>query len=86
MAVDGTKPDFTDPEIVEKVKLNLASRNDLDKFTAMKPEEVGLLAQSMVDFVKGLSAQKGLVVNVKQEPGQQPVNAHEMQQKEASKL
>lgn len=86
MAVDGTKPDFTDPEIVEKVKLNLASRNDLDKFTAMKPEEVGLLAQSMVDFVKGLSSQKGLVVNVKQGQGQQPVNAHEMQQKEASKL
>ena len=50
----------------------------------MKPEEVGHLAQSMVDFVKGLSAQKGLVVNVKQELGQQPVNAHEMQQKEVS--
>jgi hypothetical protein len=84
MSIDGTKPDFTNPEIVEKVKRNLASRNDLDKFTAMKPEEVGHLAQSMVDFVKGLSAQKGLVVNVKQELGQQPVNAHEMQQKEVS--
>ena len=84
LAVDGTKPDFTNPEIVEQVKRNLASRNNLDKLTAMKPEEVGLLAQSMVDFVKGLSAQKGLVVNVKQEPGQQPVNAHEMQQKEVS--
>jgi hypothetical protein len=66
MSIDGTKPDFTNPEIVEKVKRNLASRNDLDKFTAMKPEEVGHLAQSMVDFVKGLSSQNGLVVDVKQ--------------------
>ena len=32
----------------------------------MKPEDVGLLAQSMVDFVKGLSLQNGLVVDVKQ--------------------
>jgi hypothetical protein len=84
LAVDGTKPDFTNPEIVEKVKLNLASRSNLDKLTAMKPEDVGLLARSMVDFVKGLSSQNGLVVNVKQGLGQQPVNAHEMQQKEVS--
>ena len=66
LAVDGTKPDFTNPEIVEQVKLNLASRNNLDKLTAMKPEDVGLLARSMVDFVKGLSSQNGLVVDVKQ--------------------
>ena len=66
LAVDGTKPDFTNPDIVEKVKLNLASRNNLDKLTAMKPEDVGLLARSMVDFVKGLSSQNGLVVDVKQ--------------------
>jgi hypothetical protein len=84
LAVDGTKPDFTNPEIVEQVKRNLASRNNLDKLTAMKPEDVGLLARSMVDFVKGLSSQNGLVVNVKQGLGQQPVNAHEMQQKEVS--
>ena len=66
MSIDGTKPDFTNPEIVEKVKLNLASRNNLDKLTAMKPEDVGLLARSMVDFVKGLSSQNGLVVDVRQ--------------------
>ena len=66
LAVDGTKPDFTNPEIVEQVKLNLASRNNLDRLTAMKPEDVGLLARSMVDFVKGLSSQNGLVVDVRQ--------------------
>jgi hypothetical protein len=70
LAVDGTKPDFTNPEIVEQVKLNLASRNNLDKLTAMKPEDVGLLARSMVDFVKGLSSQNGLVVDVKQDSPQ----------------
>ena len=70
LAVDGTKPDFTNPEIVEQVKLNLASRNNLDKLTAMKPEDVGLLARSMVDFVKGLSSQNGLVVDVKQDSRQ----------------
>ena len=78
MAADGSKPDFTNSKIVEKVKLELASRNDLNKITTMKREEVGLLAQSMVDFVKGLALQKAPGVNAKQVPDQQPVKEHEL--------
>ena len=83
MTLDGTKPDFTNPEVVEKVRADLASRNDLGKLADMKPEEVGIMAQSMVNFVKGLSSQTGLVVNVKQEQGKQLVNEHEEHQVKA---
>ena len=67
VSLDGVLPEFvTDTNAVNKIKQALTERNDLDKLTAMKPEDVGLLARSMVDFVKGLSSQNGLVVDVRQ--------------------
>ena len=83
MTLDGTKPDFTNPEVVEKVRADLASRNDLGKLADMKPEEVGIMAQSMVNFVKGLSSQTGLVVKAKQVQDNQLVNEHEEHQVKA---
>lgn len=88
MSLDGTVPDFVSkPELVEKVKINLISQYDIDKLATMERRDVGVLAESMVGFIKGLySPQKAPVVDAKQEQEKQPVNEHEMQQKEAVKL
>ena len=65
MSLDGTVPDFvSEPELVEKVKINLISKYDLDKLATMERRDVGVLAESMVGFVKGLySPQKAPVVD-----------------------
>ena len=65
MSLDGTVPDFVSkPELVEKVKINLISQYDLDKLATMERRDVGVLAESMVGFVKGLySPQKAPVVD-----------------------
>ena len=65
MSLDGTVPDFvSEPELVEKVKTNLISTYDLDKLATMERRDVGVLAESMVGFVKGLySPQKAPVVD-----------------------
>ena len=65
MSLDGTVPDFvSEPELVEKVKINLISQYDLDKLATMERRDVGVLAESMVGFVKGLySPQKAPVVD-----------------------
>ena len=68
MSLDGTVPDFvSEPELVEKVKINLFSNYDFDKLATMERRDVGVLAESMVGFVKGLySPQKAPVVDAKQ--------------------
>ena len=68
MSLDGTVPDFVSkPELVEKVKINLISTYDLDKLATMERRDVGVLAESMVGFIKGLySPQKAPVVDAKQ--------------------
>ena len=76
MSLDGTAPEFvTKPAVVAAVKEELIAKNNLDQFAAMDRFEVGTLAQSPLDFVKGLSAQN-----------EQPVNENEMKPKEAVKL
>jgi hypothetical protein len=51
----------------------------------MERRDVGVLAESMVGFIKGLySPQKAPVVDAKQEQEKQLVNEQEMQQKEVS--
>jgi hypothetical protein len=65
MSLDGTVPDFVSkPELVEKVKINLISQYDIDKLATMERRDVGVLAESMVGFIKGLySPQKAPVVD-----------------------